>query len=113
MTDAPTRSTRQFTHKGEDWIAWPSGGGAYGTGVFGTARTEAIHFARHAVPDVPVFEALLPSGRFWGLFDEELIDLFRVAVRVVDASAMPERPMRRRTRSLDERPAGGHQPGEG
>ena len=104
MTDVPTRSTRQFTHDGEEWLAWPSGGGAYGTGVFGTASTEAIHFARRAAPDVPVFEALLPFGRFWGLFDEELIDVLRAAVRVVDASAMPQRPARRRTRSLEERP---------
>jgi hypothetical protein len=104
MADAPTRSTRLFTHHGEEWIAWPGGGGAYGTGVFGTASTEAIHFARQAAPDQPVFEALLPAGRFWGLFDEELIAVFATAVRVVDASQAPERPMRRRTRSLEDRP---------
>jgi hypothetical protein len=51
-----------------------------------------------------VFEALLPAGRFWGLFDEELIAVFATAVRVVDASQAPERPMRRRTRSLEDRP---------
>lgn len=105
-------AARRFTHDGGEWIAWASGGGAYGTGALGAAAVEAVHFARASDPAVPLFEALLPAGRFIGLYDDELINLFRAAVRVVDVSELPEPPIRRRSGLLEGRVAPGTQADE-
>ena len=98
MTEAALRT---FTFDGEDWVAWVSGSGAYGTGVPGLGNVEAVHFARATESTVPVFEALVAAGRLEGLFDDELRELFRGARRVVDASELPESVRTKgRTRSL-------------
>ncbi|MGQ0562271.1 MAG: hypothetical protein ACT443_10390 [Gemmatimonadota bacterium] len=90
---------RSFVCDSESWLAWVSGGGGYGTGSRGLGNIDAIHFARAAAPDVPVFEALLAAGRFDGLFEEELVALFRTARRVVDPAELPERPITRKSLS--------------
>lgn len=90
---------RPFTADGVEWVAWTSGGGAYGTGNRGLGNVAAVHFARASEPDLPLREALLAAGRFDDLFDTELLDLFRTARRVVDASDAPRRPPGRRTLS--------------
>jgi hypothetical protein len=90
---------RVFTVDGEEWLAWASGGGAYGTGNRGLGNVIAVHFARSSAPDVPVLEALLAAGRFDDLFDTEIIQLFGSARTIVDAASVPARPMGRRTLS--------------
>ena len=92
---------RAFLCDNAEWVAWPSGRGAYGTGACGLADLEAIHFATREAPDVPVYEALVASGTFYGLFDEELASLFRNAKRVVDPSEVPEKRVNRRVLSED------------
>jgi hypothetical protein len=47
------------------------------------AGVEAVHFAKAGEPPNPEFEALLASGRFADLYDEELIALFRTARAIV------------------------------
>lgn len=81
---------------GQEWIAYPSGLGAYGTGHWGLAPVEAIHFARAEKPDQPVLEALLTYGRLEWLFPQELIALFRSArtIVVLDQGAAPIAPRR-------------------
>lgn len=91
----PQRPGRSFACDGVEWRAWPSGASAYGTGTCGPAALDAVHFARGDAPDVAVYEALLPAGRFFALFDEELIGLLRAATRVVDPSERPLKPSRR------------------
>lgn len=92
----PHPPARRFLCDDVEWLAWPSGSSAYGTGTCGAASIEAVHFARAEAPDTPVFEGLLPTGRFHGLFDDELIALLRTATRVVDASDRPLKPASRR-----------------
>ncbi|MGQ0814587.1 MAG: hypothetical protein ACT4O1_08985 [Gemmatimonadota bacterium] len=89
-----------FTCDGEEWVAWRSGGEAYGTGVCGLGNVDAIHFARSTARDVPLFEALIATGRFESLYDEELVQLFREARRVVDPADLPARPISRRGAGL-------------
>ncbi|HLP67927.1 MAG TPA: hypothetical protein VK181_10455, partial [Rhizobium sp.] len=84
---------------GESWVVWPSGGGAYGTGALGLGAVEAIHFGRKEAPETPLFEALIRAGAFEGLFEAELITLFRSARKIVDPGEFGQRPSRR-TRSL-------------
>ena len=91
----PERPARTFACDGIEWLAWPSGASAYGTGTCGPAALEAVHFARADTPDIPVYEALLPRGRFFGLYDDELIMLLRSATKVVDPA---ERPLKVATR---------------
>ena len=88
-----------FTVDGVEWVAWPSGGGAYGTGNRGLGAVEAIHFGRAEDPDVPVMEALLAAGRFEHLFEAELVALFGTAKKVVAVTDPPRRPPGRRTLS--------------
>ncbi len=78
-TDAP----RSLIIDGVEWSVFPSGKGAYGTGHWGLAGVQAVHFARADDPAKPVLEALLASGRFADLYDEELIALFREARTIV------------------------------
>lgn len=87
---------RSFVHEGEEWLAWLSGAGAYGTGTFGPASLEAVHFAKAADPGTPLYEALLPAGRFHGLFDDELVELLRRASRIPDPEDRPAKPISRR-----------------
>jgi hypothetical protein len=90
---------RAFSMDGEEWLAWASGGGAYGTGNRGLGNVTAVHFARATAPDIPVLEALLAAGQFEDLFDAELIRLFGTARTIVDPADVPVRPIGRRTLS--------------
>jgi hypothetical protein len=92
---------RGFQCEQAEWVAWLSGSGAYGTGACGLGNVEAIHFAKGETPDVPLYEALVGTGSFEGLYDEELIALFRGAKRVVDPSEAPEKRVNRRGLSED------------
>jgi hypothetical protein len=82
-----------------EWVAWVSGGSAYGTGNRGLGNVEAVHFAHASAPTVPVKEALIARGRFESLYDEELIEVLRAACKVVDPATVPTRPVGRRTLS--------------
>ncbi|MGH7463046.1 MAG: hypothetical protein ACREMA_18725, partial [Longimicrobiales bacterium] len=42
----PPRAQLTFQCDGEEWIAYASGKGAYGTGRYGLAALQAVHFAR-------------------------------------------------------------------
>ncbi|MGH7461313.1 MAG: hypothetical protein ACREMA_09830 [Longimicrobiales bacterium] len=66
-----------------EWLAYVSGRGAYGTGHWGLAALQAIHFARAETPDKPEFEALIAAGRFADPYASELLELFRSARRIV------------------------------
>ncbi len=90
---------REFEFDGAVWVAWPSGGGAYGTGALGLGAVQAIHFARKETPETPLYEALLAAGAFETLFDDELSAVFRIARKIVDPAETGQRPSRR-TRSL-------------
>ena len=94
------RAVRHFTCDGQEWFAWPSGSSAYGTGTIGPAALDAVHFARAEAPEVPVYEALVASGRFFGMFDDELVTLLKGATKVVDASERPLKPATRRGEGL-------------
>ena len=96
----PERSGRRFTCDGGEWLCWPSGASAYGTGILGPAALEAVHFARGEQPETPAFEALIPAGTFFGLYDEELITILQGATKVVDASERPAKPATRRGEGL-------------
>lgn len=91
---------RQFVCDDVEWLAWPSGASAYGTGTCGPAALEAVHFARADAPERPVAEALLPAGRFHGLFEDELVTLLRGATRVVEPGERPVKAANRRGAGL-------------
>ena len=91
---------RRFEADGALWLAWLSGNSAYGTGTCGPAALEAVHFARADAPNQPVYEALLPAGRFAGLFDDELSALLHAATRIVDPSERPVKAANRRGSGL-------------
>jgi hypothetical protein len=91
---------RHFMFEEVEWLAWPSGSSAYGTGTCGPAALEAIHFARADAADKPAFEALLPAGRFYGLFDEELVTALRSATRIVERGERPMKAANRRGAGL-------------
>ncbi|HSJ25911.1 MAG TPA: hypothetical protein VK929_14640 [Longimicrobiales bacterium] len=82
MTDVAGR--RRFLYEGQEWLAWSAGAGAYGTGAYGLAPVEAVHFARATQPAAPVREALLARGRFQCLHDSELIGLLESATPIVE-----------------------------
>ena len=100
LEPATTPIARQFTADGVEWLAWPSGASAYGTGTCGPAALEAVHFAPADAPGRPTFEALLPAGRFHGLFEDELIDALRTATPVADPGDRPARAANRRGAGL-------------
>jgi hypothetical protein len=75
--------TRRFTAGAGEWLAWVSGKAAGGTGGYGLAMMVSVHFARAEAPDAPLFEALLPRGRFGVLYDEELRVLLAHATTIV------------------------------
>jgi hypothetical protein len=91
---------RHFVCDGVDWLAWPSGASAYGTGAWGPAALEAVHFARADAPERPAFETLLAAGRFHGLFEEELVTLLRGATRVAEPGERPVKAANRRGAGL-------------
>jgi hypothetical protein len=97
---AGERIARRFVSDDEEWLAWPSGASAYGTGTLGPAALEAVHFARAEAPETPLFEALVAAGGFFGLFDEELVQLLKRATKVVDPSERPMKPAARRGEGL-------------
>ncbi|HUH11924.1 MAG TPA: hypothetical protein VMK65_02395 [Longimicrobiales bacterium] len=82
---APADPGRRFELDGQAWLARLAGAGAGGTGRAAPAYIEAVHFCREEEPQHPLREALLPRGRFHGLYDEELGALWRRAVEIVDA----------------------------
>ena len=96
----PERPVRVFVCDGVEWVAWPSGASAYGTGTCGPAALVAVHFARADAPNTPVYEALLAAGRFFGLYDEELITLLRSATKIVDPGDRPLKAATRRGEGL-------------
>ena len=77
--------TRTFDVDGESWTARVAGKGAWGSGAYGLGMVVAVHFARAEAPDKPLREALLPRGRFVGLFDEELRALLASATPITAA----------------------------
>jgi hypothetical protein len=83
-----------------EWVALPSGASAYGTGTCGPAALEAVHFARAESANQPLFEALLPAGRFFGLYDEELVALLESAIRIVEPGDRPLKAATRRGEGL-------------
>jgi hypothetical protein len=100
LEPALPQPARSFASDGIEWLAWPSGTSAYGTGTCGPAALEAIHFGHADAPDRPLFEALLPAGRFYGLFEEELIAVLRGATRVVEPGERPLKAANRRGAGL-------------
>jgi hypothetical protein len=94
------RPVRAFVCDDVEWIAWLSGDSAYGTGTCGPAALHAVHFAHADTPETPAFEALLPAGRFFGLYDEELVILLRGASKVVDANERSVKTASRRGEGL-------------
>lgn len=74
---------RRFIANGEEWIARIAGEAMGGTGWAGGAHFVSIRFCRADAPDVPLREVLTAGGRFDFLYDEELVDLLRRAVRIV------------------------------
>ena len=100
LTPDTPHVARRFVADGVEWLAWPSGASAYGTGTIGPAALEAIHFARADNAERPAFEALLPAGRFHGLFEEELIAALKTAIRVVEPGERPVKAANRRGAGL-------------
>ncbi|NLG61930.1 MAG: hypothetical protein GX539_06760 [Candidatus Cloacimonetes bacterium] len=77
-----------------------AGKGAWGSGAYGLGMVVAVHFAPATAPHLPEREALLARGRFAGLYDEELRELFEKATPIVRDQPRRERPKRDR-RSRD------------
>jgi hypothetical protein len=77
------RRERKFVCDDVEWVAYVSGRGAYGTGHWGLASLQAIHFARADTPEKPEYEALIAAGRFADLYASELLELFHSARRIV------------------------------
>ena len=92
---------RSFLVDDVEWVAFISGSGAYGTGHWGLAALQTVHFARASAPDVPLFESLVPANQFAGLFDNELLQLFRNATRIVIPEGGPAAAPRRFSLSDD------------
>lgn len=98
--DRDPTERRSFELDGTEWIAWVAGKGAWGSGAYGLGMVVAVHFAPATAPDLPEREALLARGRFAGLYDEELRELFEKATPIVRDQPRRERPKRDR-RSRD------------
>lgn len=79
----PGEGDRCFEVAGKRWIARLQGKGACGTGAYGLALVEAVHFYEAELPDRPVCEVVLARGRFAGLFDSELAELLAQAIPIV------------------------------
>lgn len=72
-----------FEFEGEPWIARAAGKGAGGTGSYGLAMMEAVHFCRASEPVTPLYETLVAAGALAGLFPDELCVLLQRARRIV------------------------------
>jgi hypothetical protein len=72
-----------FDSEGEAWIARAAGKGAGGTGSYGLAMMEAVHFCRASDAATPLYETLVAAGTLAGLYVEELRTLLGRAKRVV------------------------------
>ena len=92
---------RNFSVDDVEWVAYISGSGAYGTGHWGLAALQTVHFARASDPGVPLFESLVPANQFAGLFDNELRQLFKNATRIVIPEGGPAAAPRRFSLSDD------------
>lgn len=84
--DAEGREGRRFEVNGEEWLAQLAGQGALGSGRLALAAIQAVHFYRSDQPERPLFEALLPRGRFGQLRDAELRELLDRSTPVPPAS---------------------------
>ena len=91
-----------FESDGEAWVARSAGKGAGGTGSYGLAMLEAVHFCRASEPATPLFEALVAAGTLAGMFPDELRALLGRATRIVTPEELPPQE-RRRGRSLRDR----------
>jgi len=78
-----TDDDRAFEHRGARWIARLAGRGACGTGSYGLALVEAVHFYDAGHPERPLREALVARGRFESLYDAELGVLLESATPIV------------------------------
>ena len=96
------RAERRIDIDGQSWIAYTSGLGAYGTGHWGLAAVEAVHFALEHAPDEPLYEALAPVHHLPCLFEKELVALFRGARRIVKPEPGTTMPQSRRFGLSDE-----------
>jgi hypothetical protein len=70
---------RRFTHEGRTWLARLGGKAACGTGSYGLALVDAVHFLDPSDPERPLREALIARGDFDALYDAELIRLLATA----------------------------------
>lgn len=90
-----------FEFEGEPWLARAAGKGAGGTGSYGLAMVEAVHFCRAAEPVVPLYEALVAAGTLAGMFPDELCALLRQARRIVTPDELPPPDVARGRRLRD------------
>jgi len=81
---ADTSEERHITVAGQVWIVRAGGAGLTGTGRWGLAPVEAVHFYR-AGETRPAYEALVERGRWRELYDGELAALLARAVVVPPA----------------------------
>jgi hypothetical protein len=87
--DSDSVAERLFDAEGAPWFARLAGKSAGGTGPYGLAMVQAIHFFRAERPDLAVREALAARGRFDGMFDEELIAMLARATPIRMAQGEP------------------------
>lgn len=99
--DRDPAERRSFGADDGEWIAWVSGKGAWGSGAYGLGMVVAVHFARAEAPAEALREALLPRGRFAGLYDEELCALLASATPIVRDAPPRREPPRRDRRGRD------------
>lgn len=83
-SEAGQAGERHLEVDGVQWVVRPGGRGATGTGRYGLALIEAVHFYRPGEPR-PRFEALVAVGQWLQYYDEELAVLLRTAVPVPPA----------------------------
>lgn len=76
---------RAFMADGEGWLARPAGEGAIGSGRVGSGSVAAVHFFLASEPTRPLREGLVPRGRFAGLFEAELVELWAGATPIEPA----------------------------
>ena len=86
--DADPVETRSFEGAdGKRWGARVAGKSVNGTGGYGLAMVEAVHFYDPDAPQRPIAEALLARGRFMNLYDEELRTLHARATPIAEPPA--------------------------
>lgn len=82
--EAGQADERHLEVDGVRWVVRPGGRAAAGTGRYGLALIEAVHFYRPG-ESRPRFEALLAAGQWRQYHDVELAGLLRTAVPVPPA----------------------------